>query len=322
MPPVVAVVLILAIAAYFLANRRALAIAGGRSAELHSRPGYYASYAALMAAGPALALWAAWRLLEPVVLRHLVLRRGAIRGHEPAARNRRLLHECGAASRRAASRPSARSRRRCRPRRTTTARCLTFSRIALLVAGVALAAVLPLRRTAARPARLSCAQHRRALGHRGPVAAPPASRSPPRPASCSRSLFESIRFFRKVPITEFLFGLQWSPQTALRADQVGSSGRVRRRAAVRGHAADHADRDAGRRADRHVLGDLPVAVREPRLPQLGQADPGDPGRHPDRGLRLLRCADRGAADPRAPASRSGSTSPRRAPWRPGWSWAS
>jgi phosphate transport system permease protein len=37
-------------------------------------------------------------------------------------------------------------------------------------------------------------------------------------------LFEAIRFFRLVPVTEFLFGLNWSPQTALRADQVGSSG--------------------------------------------------------------------------------------------------
>ncbi len=37
-------------------------------------------------------------------------------------------------------------------------------------------------------------------------------------------LFEAIRFFQKVPITEFLFGLEWSPQTAIRADQVGSSG--------------------------------------------------------------------------------------------------
>ena len=37
-------------------------------------------------------------------------------------------------------------------------------------------------------------------------------------------LFESIRFFQKVPVTEFLFGLTWSPQTAIRADQVGSSG--------------------------------------------------------------------------------------------------
>ncbi len=37
-------------------------------------------------------------------------------------------------------------------------------------------------------------------------------------------LFEAIRFFQAVPITEFLFGLGWSPQTALRTDQVGSSG--------------------------------------------------------------------------------------------------
>jgi len=37
-------------------------------------------------------------------------------------------------------------------------------------------------------------------------------------------LFESIRFFHSVPLSEFLFGLEWSPQTAIRSDQVGSSG--------------------------------------------------------------------------------------------------
>ena len=37
-------------------------------------------------------------------------------------------------------------------------------------------------------------------------------------------LFESLRFFKEVPFMDFLFGLQWSPQTALRADQVGQSG--------------------------------------------------------------------------------------------------
>ena len=37
-------------------------------------------------------------------------------------------------------------------------------------------------------------------------------------------LFESLRFFAKVSPFEFLFGLTWSPQTAIRADQVGSSG--------------------------------------------------------------------------------------------------
>jgi len=37
-------------------------------------------------------------------------------------------------------------------------------------------------------------------------------------------LFEALRFFKSVPVTEFLFGLKWSPQMAIRADQVGSSG--------------------------------------------------------------------------------------------------
>jgi phosphate transport system permease protein len=37
-------------------------------------------------------------------------------------------------------------------------------------------------------------------------------------------LFESLRFFSVIPVTDFLFGTHWSPQTALRADQVGGSG--------------------------------------------------------------------------------------------------
>ncbi len=37
-------------------------------------------------------------------------------------------------------------------------------------------------------------------------------------------LFETLRFFGKYPWNEFLFGLQWSPQIAMRSDQVGQSG--------------------------------------------------------------------------------------------------
>ncbi len=36
--------------------------------------------------------------------------------------------------------------------------------------------------------------------------------------------FEAIRFFGKIPISSFLFGFEWSPQTAIRSDQVGASG--------------------------------------------------------------------------------------------------
>lgn len=37
-------------------------------------------------------------------------------------------------------------------------------------------------------------------------------------------LFESARFFQKVGFMEFVTGTKWSPQTAIRADQVGASG--------------------------------------------------------------------------------------------------
>jgi phosphate transport system permease protein len=37
-------------------------------------------------------------------------------------------------------------------------------------------------------------------------------------------LFETVRFFERVSPLDFLFGTHWSPQTAIRADQVGSSG--------------------------------------------------------------------------------------------------
>lgn len=37
-------------------------------------------------------------------------------------------------------------------------------------------------------------------------------------------LFESVRFFGKVPFSDFMFGTHWSPQTSIRADQVASDG--------------------------------------------------------------------------------------------------
>ena len=36
---------------------------------------------------------------------------------------------------------------------------------------------------------------------------------------------EALEFFKKIPITEFLFSTEWSPQTALRTDQVASEGK-------------------------------------------------------------------------------------------------
>ncbi len=37
-------------------------------------------------------------------------------------------------------------------------------------------------------------------------------------------LFQAVQFFQIIPLSDFLFGLEWSPQMAIRADQVGASG--------------------------------------------------------------------------------------------------
>ena len=97
--------------------------------------------------------------------------------------------------------------------------------------------------------------------------------------------------------------------------------RLRHRAAGRRHAADHHHRDADRRADRPVRGDLHGGICHAALPRLRQADPRNPRRHSDRGARLLRGADAGALAARAAGEASGSTSPRRARSPPGSSWA-
>ena len=107
-------------------------------------------------------------------------------------------------------------------------------------------------------------------------------------------LFESLRFFQKIPFTDFLFGLEWSPQTALRADQVGASGAFGAVPLFAGTLLISVHRHAGGGADRPDVGDLPVRLRRPQAALLCQAGARGAGRHPDRGLRLLRRADRGA----------------------------
>ena len=37
-------------------------------------------------------------------------------------------------------------------------------------------------------------------------------------------VFETVKFFRMVPITEFLFGLNWEPQIPIREDQIAAAG--------------------------------------------------------------------------------------------------
>ncbi|NCF14176.1 MAG: phosphate ABC transporter permease subunit PstC [Gammaproteobacteria bacterium] len=214
----------MATAAFFIGRGRSLALVGGpgHGLALHSLPGYYGYYVAIWVVLPALALLSAWVLLEPKLIVALV-----VNGLPEAYRNL----------------PAGELN-------------LLVNNIQNLAAGdVISVAADDMLQDAATLFNAYAAKSRQilavlALGVAGLGGVHawrlinPDLRARNRVEGVIRwfliaassiaifttigivlsVLFEAIRFFQKVPVTEFLFGLNWSPQTAIRADQVGSSG--------------------------------------------------------------------------------------------------
>ena len=225
MPLSVLFLLLLAMSAagYMLARNRSRVLAGGKgeAVRLHSRPTYHGALVALWCAIPALVVFCLWVAFEPNVLMRIVVSDLPQRYQElPPDRLNLLLNDIRnlvagsiASSREPAIEEAARQYIHLR----------SISRIALIGASVSAACLgfffIWKRITPSLRAR----NHVERVVKWALIL-------------CSSIaifttigivlsvLFEAIRFFRIVPITEFLFGLEWSPQIALRADQVGSSG--------------------------------------------------------------------------------------------------
>lgn len=222
MSTTILLVLLLAATAFIMARRRAVVTAGPKLSRLHSLPNYHGAYAAIAAALPALALWAVWGLFESSILGWIVTRSlpaDVVAGPPEMIRFfiRDVITLSNGGS--TASEPT--------PAMLEAAgyygSLRSASRIALFVGSLGLAAA------GAWIALGRVAVDFRARNKVERVVATllwlAAAISIATTAGIVFSvLFESIRFFQRVPITEFLFGLNWSPQTALRADQVGSSG--------------------------------------------------------------------------------------------------
>ncbi len=207
--------------AYVVGKKRALRLADGNVRTLHSLPSHYGTYAVLWCLIPAAVVLLLWLSLEPRIVEGIVVsslpaearelspaRRGLLindvknlaagvdtGGHEPwvleAAQRYRSLRQAGTAA-------------------------LFVVVLGLAVGGLAwarqrihreLKAILKVERTI--KVLLLLGSTVAVFTTVGIVLS---------------LLFEALRFFQRVPLTEFLFGLEWSPQTALRADQVGSSG--------------------------------------------------------------------------------------------------
>ena len=211
-------VLLLAATAFITARRRAVEVAGPKLSQLHSMPSCHGAYAAL----PALVLWALWGLFEGPSLSGIVTRslpadvaagppemvRFVIRDVVTLSNGGAIASEPTLAMLQAAG---------------FYGSLRTASRVALFIGALSLAAV----RAWLALGRISTSFRARNSVERVVTVLLwlAAAISIATTAGIVFSvLFESVRFFQRVPVTEFLFGLTWSPQTALRADQVGSSG--------------------------------------------------------------------------------------------------
>ncbi|HEX7719719.1 MAG TPA: phosphate ABC transporter permease subunit PstC, partial [Woeseiaceae bacterium] len=226
MQPTTLVLILLALAAsaYYFGRNRALTTVGGPQAlsRLHSLPGYYGYYVALWCLLPALALLLMWLIAEPRVIAALVVNDlPAVQRATSAGELDLLLNNIRNLS--AGDAVSDGVDGMLREAAANLDRYEARSRLllAVLSLGIAtLAAVFAWRRIAPQ---LRARNHVESV-MLGLLVAASSIAVLTTIGIVLSVLFEAIRFFREIPVTEFLFGLNWSPQTAIRADQVGSSG--------------------------------------------------------------------------------------------------
>ena len=213
----------LAASGYYFGRQRALtAGAGRRSGGFHSLPGYYGAYVALWCGLPLVVLLGIWLVAEPALIRAEVL--GSLPAELQALPADRLslvfndirnLVEGGIVAGDPDPALTAAADRYVEAR-TSSRNLLTVVVIALGI----IAFVFALRRI--HPDFRARNRVERAAEYLLIVASTVAIMTTI--GIFVSVLFEAIRFFQQVSLFEFLFGASWSPQTAIREDQVGSSG--------------------------------------------------------------------------------------------------
>jgi phosphate transport system permease protein len=210
--------------AFYFGRRRSLSIVGGPQniLGLHSLPGYYGYYTAIWCLLPALGLLLLWLTIEPKVIVALVIQSLPDAERSMSAgeldllinniRNLAVGDSISGDINSVLTEASARlTQYQATSRGMAAALCLG---LATLGGAMAWRRINPKFRARNRVesvtlAVLIAASSIAILTTIGIVMS---------------VLFEAIRFFQEVSVSEFLFGLNWSPQTAIRADQVGSSG--------------------------------------------------------------------------------------------------
>ncbi|MDP3480909.1 MAG: phosphate ABC transporter permease subunit PstC [Desulfoprunum sp.] len=218
------IILLLGACAYFIGSAKAVAVSGGSGGirSLHSLPSHYGALTALCCVLPALMVYALWQIAEPMVLTSMIKKglpaamlqlsanefslvlndiRNAVAGNSLSGSGDTVI--LAAAQRYMALQATA--------GKIASAVILVMMIAAVLIMYSRIHIHLRARNIVEGLIRISI-------------------------ILCSAVaifttigivlsvLFEAIRFFKIIPLQDFLLGLDWSPQTAIRTDQVGSSG--------------------------------------------------------------------------------------------------
>ena len=216
--------LLLSLTAYYMGMRRSVAVAGGKNKthQLHSRPAYYGMLTALWCGLPALLVFACWQAFESNIITQIVVSGlpEELRSL-PADRINLIVNDIrnlvsgnivsGQVS--PAMQAAADQYRRIQS--------ISHAALAVSAVSVAILGLVWVRQRIKLKMRARNHVERLVLLILG---------------ACSTVaifttigivlsvLYEAIRFFQAISVFDFLFGLEWSPQMAIREDQVGSSG--------------------------------------------------------------------------------------------------
>lgn len=224
MTPIILVLtlLMLSSVAFYLGRRRSLSVAGGSIRNLHSLPNHYGFYAALWCGIPALLLFGLWQAFESTLLMQLVIAdlpaqmqalpdsqlglvlndvRNLVSGNIVSTQ---VNDDIRAAAEHYAS------------LKATSQAALSVVLLAIAMAGMSYAVRGIRRDKRARNAVEHTVQAFLILSSTIAIFTTV--------GIVLSVLFEAVRFFQAIPFTDFMFGTEWSPQTAIRADQVGSTG--------------------------------------------------------------------------------------------------
>lgn len=222
-PLLFGVLILLTVFGYFLGRSRAMATADGHAKNLHSLPNYYGYYIGLWCAAPGFLLLIGWMALENTVLDSLLIANLPVTMQNlSTAELSLLLNDIkNLASGDVVSREVIETDLRDAAAfyadlKSSSKMLVTAILIVLTCGGILIARGRIQPQLRARNAvekafmviMIICSTIA-VLTTLGIILS---------------LLFESLRFFQKVHPLDFVFGLEWSPQTALRKDQVGATG--------------------------------------------------------------------------------------------------